>query len=63
MTEFGKEVRKILIDRDMTVSDLAKELGFSSIWVFATLRGKGSDAAEEKIRKYLEMEEENGYGT
>lgn len=40
MTPFGKEVAKALIERDMTQSDLAEQLGYSPTYVSFVLNGK-----------------------
>lgn len=40
MTPFGKEVAKALIDRDMTQSDFAKEIGCSPAYISGILTGK-----------------------
>lgn len=40
MSEFEKQVRHALIDRDMTITDLANELGITISYVSDLLKGK-----------------------
>lgn len=40
MSEFEKQVRHALIDRDMTMTDLANELGITISYVSDLLKGK-----------------------
>ena len=35
--EWVKEVKKALIDMDMSVTELSKKLGYSRAWVYMTL--------------------------
>ena len=57
LTPFGKEVEKALIDRDMTKTDLAKELGISGAYLTDVLKGTrvGKDL-KPKIAKLLELD-------
>lgn len=43
--EWGKEVKKVLIDKDMSVTDLANELGLTREYVSKILNGsvRGGD--------------------
>lgn len=56
--DFKKEVRKALIDRDMSMSDLANGLNISVSYVSELLSGTRSN--EEKIKEilaYLSLED------
>lgn len=37
---FGKELRKLIIDQDLKVYDLAKKLGVSSAFISSLMTGK-----------------------
>ena len=54
MSDFEKEVRKTLIDRGMSMSDLASELGVSASYVYDILSGR-RDATDtrQKIVDFL----------
>jgi len=53
MSEFEKEVRKALIDRDMSLSDLAEKLGISLSYLYDIF--KGSRKGEEQKKKIIEL--------
>lgn len=53
MSEFEKTVRKALIDADMTMSDLASEIGISVSYVCELL--KGTRRNENQIAKICEV--------
>ena len=56
-TEFGREVRKALIDNDMTISDLAKEIDISKSYLFEILAGTRQGSEQKvKIVKVLNMD-------
>lgn len=48
MSEFEKQVRHALIDRDMTMTDLANELGITISYVSDLLKGKRTN--QEQLR-------------
>ena len=55
--DWGKEVRIKLIEKDMTVSDLAENVGLSRTHVSAVICGRlESVNAKEKICQYLGLE-------
>lgn len=47
-TQFGKEVKKRLIDMDMTQRDLAEKLGVSSPYITDILRGTRTSANTQR---------------
>lgn len=50
VTDFGKEIKKHLIDIDMSQSDLARKMGVSSPYVGEILRGtRNSENAKRKV--------------
>lgn len=56
MSEFEKAVRKALIDREMSLSDLANEIGISVSYIYEVLRGtRRSEEQIQKIRDYLDL--------
>lgn len=56
MSEFEKDVRKALIDRGMSLSDLAHEIGISVSYIYEVLRGtRRSEEQIQKIRDYLDL--------
>lgn len=56
MSEFEKAVRKALIDREMSLSDLAREIGISISYMYEVLRGtRRSEEQIQKIRDYLDL--------
>lgn len=57
MGRFEKDVRKALIDRDMTMTDLAGVLGISIGYVSDLLKGKRNNPVQiTKIMSYLDMD-------
>lgn len=62
MSTFEKQVRKALIDRDMTAADLAQALGVTPSYISDILKGsRKADAQRARIMDYLELkgDEEN----
>ena len=59
MSDWEKEVKKALIDRNMTVDDLARELNVSRAYIYEIFKG-GRKATEmrQKINDYLGIEGE-----
>lgn len=53
MSEFEKNVRKALIDRDMNLSDLAKELEISLTYLYDIL--KSTRKAGKQRKKIIEV--------
>ena len=49
MSEFEKQVRHALIDRDMTMTDLANELGITISYVSDLLKGKRTN--QEQLQR------------
>lgn len=50
VTPFGKEIKKRMIDLDMSQADLARKAGVSSPYVVEILRGtRSSENAQRKI--------------
>jgi len=53
---FTKEAKKALIERNMTVKDLADELGFSRTYISIVLNGKLiNEDIKAKIGAYLNI--------
>ncbi|AEY65384.1 DNA-binding protein [Clostridium sp. BNL1100] len=58
MTVFEKEVRKALIDKDMTVNKLAEEMGISSCYLIDILKGNRTGKKQKtKILALLGLDE------
>lgn len=56
MSEFEKEVKKTLIDKDMTMGDLAKILGITLSYVSDLIKGKRTNKEQiQKIRDVLDI--------
>lgn len=56
--EWSKEAKKVMVDRDMTVTQLAEAIGFSQKYVSTVMSGRYySEIAKEKICSYLGIEE------
>lgn len=54
LTEFGRKVKKALVDAEMTQTELAARIGVSRQYVSMVLKGEyDSPALEMKIRKFL----------
>lgn len=53
MSEFEKQVRHALIDRDMTMTDLANELGITISYVSDLLKGKRTN--QEQLQRIKEL--------
>ncbi|GKX27877.1 hypothetical protein SH1V18_03570 [Vallitalea longa] len=53
MTEFEKTVRKALIDKEMSISELAKKLGISLTYLYDILNS--SRKAEKQKKKILNI--------
>ena len=57
LTDFGKAVHKRMIDRNMTLSELAQAVGTSSVYLCNILRGKKKAGKySDRIIKILEMD-------
>lgn len=62
MSEFEKQVRHALIEKEMTVSDLARELGLSVSYVHDILTGKRKGEKQvERIKKFLSIDADSAY--
>ena len=56
MPKWTKKAKKALIDKEMTVTDLARALNLSRNYVSLVINGKlVSDGAKEKICEYLNI--------
>lgn len=56
MTKFEKEVRKTLIDREMSAYSLAEEIGISRTYLYDIFKGgRKGKKVKEKICKYLNL--------
>lgn len=56
MSEFEKQVKIALIERNMTMGDLADELGISISYVSDLLKGKRSNQAQlDRIKDFLNL--------
>lgn len=56
MSEFEKEVKKALIDKDMTMGDLAEILGITLSYVSDLIKGKRTSKEQiQKIRDVLDI--------
>lgn len=57
MSEFEKQVRKALIDKEMSLSDLANELQISVSYLYEILKGtRKSDEQKQKIKNLLGLD-------
>ena len=62
MSEFEKQVRHALIDRDMTMTDLANELGITISYVSDLLKGKRTNQEQlQRIKEFLEITDTEDY--
>ena len=58
MSDFGKEVKHALIDKNMTMSDLASNLGISTSYVSDLLKNKrGNEKQIQRIKDFLNISE------
>lgn len=56
MSDFEKEVKHALIDKNMTMSDLASNLGISTSYVSDLLKNKrGNERQIQRIRDFLNI--------
>ena len=57
-----KPLWKLLIDRDMTMTDLANELGITISYVSDLLKGKRTNQEQlQRIKEFLEITDTEGY--
>lgn len=62
MSEFEKAVRHALIDRDMTMTDLANELGISVSYVSDLLKKKRENQEQlQRIKDFLGITDTDDY--
>lgn len=62
MSEFKKQVRHALIDRDMTMTDLANELGISVSYVSDLLKKKRENQEQlQRIKDFLGITDTEDY--
>lgn len=58
MTTFEKDVRKALIDKEMSITDLSNQLGITVPYLYDILKGnRAGSKQKEKIVKILELGE------
>ena len=58
MSDFEKEVKHAVIDKNMTMSDLASNLGISTSYVSDLLKNKrGNERQIQRIRDFLNISE------
>lgn len=56
-TQFGKKARKAMIDRDMTMTSLAKELKISNSYLTDIFKGTRKGAKQKvRIAQILELQ-------
>ena len=55
---WNKKVKKALIDRNMTVKELAEQIGYTAIYIRNIVNGKIVNAtiAQQKINKALDID-------
>lgn len=59
MPKWAKEAKKALIDKDMTITDLADALGMNRVYLSSVINGRVlSMQAKEKILSYLDLPED-----
>ena len=57
MSEFEKDVRKSLIDRGMSMTDLARALSISNAYVYDIMSGRrNANDMKQKMIHFLEMD-------
>ena len=57
MSDFELSVRHALLDRGMSMTDLASELGISNAYLYDIMNGaRQADAQKERIKKFLQLE-------
>ncbi len=60
MSEFEKKVKKALIDRNMTITDLAEALGISLSYVSDLIKEKRTNEDQlARIKKFLNLSDES----
>ena len=60
MSEFEKKVKKALIDRNMTLTDLAEALGISLSYVSDLIKEKRTNEDQlARIKKFLNLSDES----
>lgn len=61
MSEFEKQVRHALIDKNMSLTDLADELGISVSYVYEIIKGtRKAEDQKVRIREYLGLTDNDG---
>ena len=56
MPLWAKEAKKALIDKDMSITDLADALGMNRVYLSSVINGRVlSSQAKEKILSYLDL--------
>ena len=62
MSEFEKQVRHALIDRDMTMTDLANELGISNSYVYDLIKSNRKNREQlQRMKEFLGITDTDGY--
>lgn len=63
MSEFEKQVRHALIDHNMTMKELAEQLGISVAYLYDIIAGaRKAEHQKQRIRQLLSIEDEGGDG-
>ena len=61
MSEFERQVRHALIDRNMSLTDLADVLGISVSYVYEIIHGtRKAEDQKIRIREYLNLTDNDG---
>ncbi len=61
MPLWAKEAKKALIDKDMSITDLADALGMNRVYLSSVINGRVlSSQAKEKILSYLGLPDDAG---
>lgn len=57
MSEFEKQVRHALLDREMSLSDLADEMGISVSYIYEIIKGtRKAEDQKQRIKTILGLE-------
>lgn len=62
LSPWCKSAKKAMIDKDLSIQDLAKSIGFTREYVSAIVNGRQySTEAVNKISQYLEIDTDENY--
>lgn len=63
MSEFEKQVRHALIDHNMTMKELAEQLGITVSYLYDIVTGaRKAEHQKQRIRQLLSIEDKDGDG-